>query len=429
MSGYEIGRPFRVGTGHGTLLAVDRETGALLHAAATAMHGRLVPVLAYRPASHPTGLFLTAAPRPSDPAPGAVTLTGDDLAGAMLSFDVIGTGDGGSFALRHPSTRRFLCADPPEASSGCGGASVTRDEVGGWESFAAAEPEPDDAEPASLVELGALDRRAALFEPASLTALMERALMERGSMEGADPHLLSLLKALLPLQSDPVLRDFVRQISHLPIYGALFPIIRRQLARGEPWFQYNTIAGLSGPIAARGWIIGAHSYGVPEIVDGEYGHLTIGKYCSIAGSVRVILGNHLINTASSYPFGALARFWPSAPENVADHLPGDVVIGNSVWIGLGATILPGARIGDGVIVGAGTVVRGTVPPYSVVAGNPGRVVRQRFDERTTERLLATQWWDWPDHRVDRYVPLLLDENVAAFLDAAERAEHENPSIE
>jgi carbonic anhydrase/acetyltransferase-like protein (isoleucine patch superfamily) len=99
-----------------------------------------------------------------------------------------------------------------------------------------------------------------------------------------------------------------------------------------------------------------------------------------------------------------------------------------VWIGLGATILPGARIGDGVIVGAGAVVRGTVPPYAVVAGNPGRVVRQRFDERTTERLLATQWWDWPDHVVDRYVPLLLDENVSAFLDAAEHVTQESPSV-
>jgi virginiamycin A acetyltransferase len=421
MSGREIGRPFQVGTAHGTLLAVDPETGTLLHAAAAAMPGLLLPVLAYRPASHPARLFLTAVPRPSDHAPGAITLTGDDLPAAILSFEVVGTGDDGSFALRHPYTKRFLCADPPEASSGHGGASVTRDEIGGWETFVALDPEPDDGDPQSLVELRALDRRSALHEPASLMELMERGA-------GTDPRCLSLLKALLPWHPDPVLRDFVRQISHLPIYAALFPVIRRQLARGEPWFQYNTIAGLRGPIAAYGWTIGAHSYGVPEIIDGEYGHLTIGKYCSIAGSVRIILGNHLINTASSYPFGALARFWPSAPDEVKDHLPGDVVIGNSVWIGLGATILPGARIGDGVIVGAGAVVRGTVPPYAVVAGNPGRVVRQRFDERTTERLLATQWWDWPDHVVDRYVPLLLDENVSAFLDAAEHVTQESPSV-
>jgi acetyltransferase-like isoleucine patch superfamily enzyme len=379
------------------------------------MLGRLVPVLAYAPASLPACLFLTAAPRLSDPGPAAIAVTGDDLPNAVLSFDVVGTGDDGSFALRHPSTKRFLCAEPPAASSDGGGLSVTRDEVGGWETFWRADPEPDDGDPESFAELRVLDRRAALLEPASLTELLER-----GLIEGDDPHRLSLLKALLPLQADPVLRDLVRQVSHLPIYAALFPIIRRQLARGEPWFQYNTIAGLRGPIAAYGWTIGAHSYGVPDIIDGEYGHLTIGKYCSIAGAVRVILGNHLINTASSYPFAALARFWPSAPEAVKDHHPGDVVIGNSVWIGVGATILPGARIGDGVIVGAGAVVPGRVPPYTVVAGNPGRVVRQRFDERTIERLLATQWWDWPDHLVDRYVPLLLGENVAAFLDAAEQ---------
>lgn len=418
MSGLENGGPFRVRTAHGTLLAVDPETGAILHAAAAEMPGRLIPVLAYRPAAHRAWLFLTAAaPRASDQAPGALTLAGDDLAGAVLAFEVVSTGDERSFALRHPSTRKFLCADPPAAGSGHGAVSVTREEVGGWEHFAPADAEPDDGEPESLAALGALDRRSALLDPASLMALLE----------GADPHRLSLLTALLPLHADPVLRDFVRRISNLPIYAALFPVIRRQLARGEPWFQYNTKAGLRGHIAAYGWTIGAHSYGVPEIVDAEYGHLTIGKYCSIAGAVRVILGNHLINTASTYPFGALARFWPSAPDGVEDHVRGDVVIGNSVWIGLGAIILPGARIGDGVIVGAGAVVRGTIPAYAVVAGNPARVVRQRFDERTTERLLATQWWDWPDHVVDRYVPLLLDENVAAFLDAAEHAADGRPS--
>jgi virginiamycin A acetyltransferase len=77
----------------------------------------------------------------------------------------------------------------------------------------------------------------------------------------------------------------------------------------------------------------------------------------------------------------------------------DTVVGNDVWIGKDARILPGANLGDGVIVGAGAVVRGTVPPYAVVAGNPGRVVKMRFDPGTISRLLELAWWDWPIARI------------------------------
>jgi virginiamycin A acetyltransferase len=71
------------------------------------------------------------------------------------------------------------------------------------------------------------------------------------------------------------------------------------------------------------------------------------------------------------------------------------VIGNDVWIGQGARILPGACIGDGVIVGAGAVVQGVIPPYSVVVGNPAKVSRMRFSRADAARLQALAWWDWP----------------------------------
>jgi hypothetical protein len=97
----------------------------------------------------------------------------------------------------------------------------------------------------------------------------------------------------------------------------------------------------------------------------------------------------------------------------------DVTIGNDVWIGVQAIILPGAVIGDGAVIGAGAVVHGTVPPYAICAGSPAKIRRKRFDEKTIERLLALQWWYWPDAVVDRYIPLLLSKNISNFLDHAE----------
>ena len=78
---------------------------------------------------------------------------------------------------------------------------------------------------------------------------------------------------------------------------------------------------------------------------------------------------------------------------------GDVIIGNDVWIGYGATILSGVSIGDGAAIGACSLVVKDVPPYAIVAGNPAQVIRYRFDEETIHKLLKIRWWDWPDQRV------------------------------
>ena len=74
-------------------------------------------------------------------------------------------------------------------------------------------------------------------------------------------------------------------------------------------------------------------------------------------------------------------------------------MGNDCWFGRNATVLPGARLGHGVIVGAGAVVGGEIPDYSIVAGNPGRVIRRRFAPEVIERLLEIAWWDWPIDRI------------------------------
>ena len=115
---------------------------------------------------------------------------------------------------------------------------------------------------------------------------------------------------------------------------------------------------------------------------------------------------------STYPFAVFDPGRMSAYRDGFTGLP-DTVIGHDVWIGHGALILPGACLGNGVIVGAGAVVSGNVPDYVVVAGNPARVIRQRFDEGAVARLNSIAWWDWPPERIEAMLPAL----VAADIDA------------
>lgn len=156
------------------------------------------------------------------------------------------------------------------------------------------------------------------------------------------------------------------------------------------------------------WICGDYSYAsvfvppedwaahlAPYLLPVSAERLVIGRFCQIADGVRFITAsaNHRHDGFSSYPFAIFDGFGPDRPSLPQ---PGaDTIVGNDVWIGQGARILPGARIGDGTIVGAGSVVGGHVPAYSVVAGNPARVRKRRFDAATIDRLLALAWWNWP----------------------------------
>lgn len=98
---------------------------------------------------------------------------------------------------------------------------------------------------------------------------------------------------------------------------------------------------------------------------------------------------------------------------------GPTRLGNDVWVGFGATILSGSSIGDGAVIGAKALVPGVVvPPYSIFAGNPGRVVGERFDTRTIQRLRAIRWWDWLDSEIEALEPYFYAD-VNVFLDVAE----------
>lgn len=149
--------------------------------------------------------------------------------------------------------------------------------------------------------------------------------------------------------------------------------------------------------------------------------LIIGKFVAIAQGAQFIMNgaNHPMSGLSTYPFGTMGFAGDEAFGQEGDPPRGDTVIGNDVWIGREAVILPGVTVGDGAIVGAHAVVGRDVPPYAIVVGNPARVVRRRFSEAQIARLLELRWWDWPVEAIMRHLPLIRGGDVEAL--AAARA--------
>lgn len=222
------------------------------------------------------------------------------------------------------------------------------------------------------------------------------------------------------------------------------------LGRGTVIFTRD---GLAEQAKGREWNIGEFSYGVPKIFAGaarRAGRLVIGRYCSIAAGVTIFLGGeHRTDWVSTYPFGAIdletrrlvatralreeraAQLAPAEPDGAtADRMavgggrasrpvPGDVVIGNDVWIGRCVTILSGVTVGDGAVLAAHAVVTRDVPAYGMVAGNPARLKKLRFPEEQITRLLRLRWWDWPEERVRALHGQLLSSDIEGFLLAGE----------
>lgn len=154
-----------------------------------------------------------------------------------------------------------------------------------------------------------------------------------------------------------------------------------------------TYASDFDPPAPDGWAARL----APYLFSFAQDRLIIGKYCQIAHGVRFVgaAANHATRGISTYPFAVMD------PDTRAGYQPDtrDTHVGHDVWLGYGALILPGTHIGNGAIIGAGAVVRGSVPDYAVVTGNPACVQRMRFSETDIARLNALAWWNWPAARV------------------------------
>ncbi|WP_331842648.1 Vat family streptogramin A O-acetyltransferase [Pantoea agglomerans] len=147
--------------------------------------------------------------------------------------------------------------------------------------------------------------------------------------------------------------------------------------------------------------------------------LIMGKFCAIARGVQFIMNgaNHNMADFSTFPFYIFGNGWETAQPQAGD-LPykGDTVIGNDVWMGYQALIMPGVKIGNGAIISSRSVVTSDVPAYSIVGGNPARVIRQRFTDETISRLEKLAWWDWPVEKITQNLPAIISADIEALPD-------------
>jgi virginiamycin A acetyltransferase len=194
--------------------------------------------------------------------------------------------------------------------------------------------------------------------------------------------------------------------------------------------DHRRVCFIKNFVKAPNIIVGDYSY-YDDPVDPEgfernvlynYGsdRLVIGKFCAIATNVKFIMNgaNHKLDGISTYPFPIFGQGWEAAMDKLME-LPsrGDTIIGNDVWIGYEALIMPGVKIGDGAVIAARSVVVSDIPPYVVAGGNPARQIKQRFSDSEVAQLLSIQWWDWDIDKITRNIDIIMGSDVGALCEA------------
>jgi len=192
-----------------------------------------------------------------------------------------------------------------------------------------------------------------------------------------------------------------------------------------PLDHYDRLCFLKNIITNPNIIVGDYTYyddfkdvhqfenNVKYLFDFSGDQLIIGKFCMIASDVSFIMngGNHASAGISAYPFAIFGGDWAGAMEGKSYPSKGNTVIGNDVWIGYRATIMPGVSIGDGAIIGTQAVVTKDVAPYTIVGGNPAKKIQKRFSDDIINRLLELAWWDWDIEKITKHVSLLISGDV------------------
>ncbi|MBR4631897.1 MAG: CatB-related O-acetyltransferase [Elusimicrobia bacterium] len=186
--------------------------------------------------------------------------------------------------------------------------------------------------------------------------------------------------------------------------------------------KLKTITNVKPAIKNKNIIVGDFTYFADTDFEKHVTHhydfigdkLIIGKFCQIAAGVNFIMNgaNHQMNAVTTFPFYIFEGWKQQVPPLNKMPLKGDTIIGNDVWIGQNVTILPGVHIGDGAIIGLNSVVGSDIAPYTIVAGNPAKVIRKRFDNQLIKLLLKLKWWDKSIKEINDLIPILTDNNLA-----------------
>lgn len=185
--------------------------------------------------------------------------------------------------------------------------------------------------------------------------------------------------------------------------------------------KVKTITNVKPAIKNKNIIVGDFTYFADTDFEKHVTHhydfigdkLIIGKFCQIAAGVNFVMNgaNHQMNAVTTFPFYIFEGWKQKVPPLNKMPLKGDTIIGNDVWIGQNVTILPGVHIGDGAIIGLNSVVGSDVAPYTIVAGNPAKVIRKRFDNQLIKLLLKLKWWDKSVKEINDLIPILTDNNL------------------
>jgi acetyltransferase-like isoleucine patch superfamily enzyme len=185
-----------------------------------------------------------------------------------------------------------------------------------------------------------------------------------------------------------------------------FEALREQLRREQGAYVNENIT------------VGDFTYGIPKIRScGEGAKLSIGKFCSIAENVTIMLGGeHRPDWNTTYPFNVLLDNFSDIKGHPATK--GDVAIGNDVWIASGAKIMSGVTIGDGAVIGANALVTKDVAPYDIVGGVPAKCIKKRFSEEIVKVMLEMRWWNWPDQKIIAAVPYLQSNDISGLIQIA-----------
>ncbi len=149
--------------------------------------------------------------------------------------------------------------------------------------------------------------------------------------------------------------------------------------------------------------------------------LIIGKFCALARNLKFIMNgaNHQISGFSTYPFYIFGNGWEKVtPQDHELPFKGDTLVGNDVWIGYESIIMPGVTIGDGAIIAAKSVVVNNVPPYSIVGGNPAKIIKQRFTTETIKTLQEIAWWNWDINKISANLEYITSADIDTLLTIA-----------